>query len=338
MARGNILNSLVSVIVPAYNAEAWIERCVESVCLQTYQNIELIVIDDGSTDKTGMLLDNLQVTKNIRVIHQQNSGVSHARNVGIDLAKGEYIFFLDSDDWIEPNAIHYLMQNAKMGIVPLIGYYNDYENKDPEQYLFDNIESKEQYTFEIFEKLFCNIDINYLWNKIFDKAVLNKYAIRFDENIALGEDLLFNLQYFLQMDEIKLIRKPLYHYSIWEKGSLSTKIYGNQLEIEEQLSRALLNFLETMKDKLHGKIGNALDFNIKLLMNNYIFYFDQGNGKRIDRYKAIRASMKTSVLQEMLELEVKHFKFSKFKAFLIQNRLFFIYYCFYKVRMRLKKG
>ena len=103
-------NALVSVVVPVYNVEAYIARCIESILSQTHRNLELILVDDGSLDHSGAICDAYaEKDSRILVIHQENAGVSKARNAGIDQAKGEYLSFVDSDDWIEPDHIQSLL-------------------------------------------------------------------------------------------------------------------------------------------------------------------------------------------------------------------------------------
>lgn len=110
-----INNLKVSIIIPAYNVEKYIEKCVESVVNQTYQNIEILAIDDGSKDNTGKILDELQLgDERIRVIHKENGGVSSARNIGLDMATGDYIAFLDADDYLSEDFVEYMLNIVKM--------------------------------------------------------------------------------------------------------------------------------------------------------------------------------------------------------------------------------
>lgn len=108
------MEPLISVIIPAYNIENYIERCMESVCRQTYRNLEIIVVDDGSKDQTGTVIDRMaQKDSRIIPIHKMNEGVSAARNTGLDRARGEYIGFVDGDDFIEENMYEFLLKNAQ---------------------------------------------------------------------------------------------------------------------------------------------------------------------------------------------------------------------------------
>lgn len=112
----------ISIIVPVYNVERYIERCVESICQQTYTNTEIILVDDGSTDSSGKICDEIAVKDpRIRVIHQQNSGLSAARNAGLAVAKGEYIAFVDSDDYIAQEMYSVMIENMEKYDLDIIG-------------------------------------------------------------------------------------------------------------------------------------------------------------------------------------------------------------------------
>ena len=109
------MEKLISVIVPVYNVEEYVEKCVLSIINQTYKNLEIILVDDGSTDNSGKICDEIAIKDNrIKVIHKKNGGLSDARNVGIDIAKGDYLGFVDSDDYIDPDMYSILLNNMNL--------------------------------------------------------------------------------------------------------------------------------------------------------------------------------------------------------------------------------
>ena len=182
----------VSIIVPCYNVEKCVSRCIKSILLQTYRDFELILIDDGSTDKTGGLLDYYyERDGRIRVIHKQNGGVSSARNAGLEVAKGYYIAFADADDDIKPewleNFINVISSQdlAVQGIlfvketdsIRSIGDTNGFDNQS------------------ITSHLMMNYVLGYLFGKLFRKGIIERYSIRFDESLRFREDDVFVLQY-----------------------------------------------------------------------------------------------------------------------------------------------
>ena len=112
------MEKLISVIVPVYNVEEYVEKCVLSIINQTYKNLEIILVDDGSTDNSGKICDEIAIKDNrIKVIHKKNGGLSDARNVGIDIAKGDYLGFVDSDDYIDPDMYSILLNNMNLSLI-----------------------------------------------------------------------------------------------------------------------------------------------------------------------------------------------------------------------------
>lgn len=210
---------LICVIVPVYNAEKYLDKCIESVLSQTYKNLEIILIDDGSPDNCPQICD--KWAKNdgrIKVIHKENGGVSSARNAGLDKITGEYITFIDSDDWIEQDYISTLLENALTTGADVVVY----------SFTFENLQGDaEKITTQsgIFEK--NDIVSNYLLDKIRPEAcgkLINSQiikSIRFDESFGYAEDLLFNYEVFKQCTKISCINSHKYHY-LQESGNSST--------------------------------------------------------------------------------------------------------------------
>lgn len=126
------MNDLISIIVPVYNVEKYLNKCIDSIINQTYKNIEIILVDDGSTDNSGKICDEyLLRDSRIKVIHKNNGGLSSARNEGINISSGEYIGFVDSDDWVEPNMYEEMYKKILYSNADIVdcGYWKEYENK-----------------------------------------------------------------------------------------------------------------------------------------------------------------------------------------------------------------
>lgn len=326
------MKSKISVIIPAYNAEKSIEKCVSSVLCQSLSAYEIIVIDDGSKDRTGEILDRLaKDNSNLRVLHQENRGVSFARNKGIDLAGGDYIFFMDSDDWIQRDTLSEFLKHTEEESLPLTGFALEDGSDSPKECVFEQITPQKVYSINIFEQLFCEVAVHYLWNKLFRCDIIKKENIRFDEKLALGEDLLFNLEYLKHVDRIKLIRKPLYRYSVQNDNSLRHQVYRNQLEIDERLNRAVYDFCMLRKKDLGNHTGLAMKFCMKLLMNGYMNYFENGEGNILHRYSLIKKEMKTSVLQDILTEGERTGSVEIYRRIFIKKRMFLSYYIAYKL-------
>ena len=223
---------LISVIVPVYRVEKYISRCIGSILQQTYKNLEIILIDDGSPDKSGEICDvYAEKDDRIKVIHKRNGGVSSARNVGIDIATGKYIMFVDSDDWLPKTSINVLKENMDKYFVDLVvaGYEARASNitvKKPTQKLieFSNIEEKDIISITTDSIFYAP------WGKLFDSDIIQKNNLRFNERIKFGEDALFVREYLSCIKRIFISDSVVYYYNQLNGLSASGKCY---LDINE---------------------------------------------------------------------------------------------------------
>lgn len=209
---------MISVIIPIYNAEHYLDVCIKSVLNQTYQNIEILLIDDGSIDKSGEICDTYQKLDNrIRVIHKKNEGVSSARNTGIKNSKGTYIAFVDSDDFVDKKYLEVLYHNILKQKVELSICNFKYKlNKDyadnkvkleSEKILLDN-----QLDYFKYSSLF-----KYVWGKLFKKSFLEN--ISFDTDILMSEDTLFVIEVVKKISVFYYDQQPLYTYRMQPKSA-----------------------------------------------------------------------------------------------------------------------
>lgn len=216
MKIDNEQSPYISIIIPVYNAELYIERCIESVIKQTYYNIEVIIIDDGSNDSSYQIIKKYEsADSRIRVFQQNNQGVSVARNLGIRKARGYWIGFLDADDYLELDAFEKLYQyitedKEKVDIV----CYSYVEDKEGKLSYRNNTGSNEICDVEaLYKYIFSNKNISgYIWNKMFRKDILEKEMIQFCVNIPMNEDLLFCAQYINKINKGMVIDIPYYYY------------------------------------------------------------------------------------------------------------------------------
>lgn len=215
--RTNERTPLVSVIVPVYNAEKYLEECIDSILKQTLQNIEIILVDDGSTDTSPAICDAyLDKDNRIKVLHKENGGLSSARNAGLDAAIGDYFAFVDSDDIVDENMYKEMLQIAHMQHVPLVicsGYYFSDTHKDDMAPVSDDIEMLTSHEM-ISDKLWSD-DSNTLlftlaWNKLFRRDFFED--IRFQDKILLHEDEEFSTRLYLPLYKLCIIRHSLYGY------------------------------------------------------------------------------------------------------------------------------
>jgi len=216
-----LLNDLISVIVPVYNVEEYLVRCVDSILCQTHSNLEVILINDGSKDNSGIICDKFrEKDSRVRVIHQENRGVSAARNAGLDVAAGDWIGFVDSDDWIELEMFEKLLSAAVESgkLVSVCGFVKYHLNGWVEKRVFGEIPTvlgKEQALEYMLSNAYYE---GYIWNKLFKRDLLN---VRFSETIHACEDLLFSIQAFMHIDGVAYVDFPLYRYLIREGSSVN---------------------------------------------------------------------------------------------------------------------
>ena len=204
-------NPLVSIIVPVYNVVNYLEECIGSLIHQEYKNIEIIIVDDGSLDGSGKLADDIARTdERIRVIHNVNSGVSHTRNIGIDDANGEYVCFVDADDYVTKDYVSYMLSIAQENDAEIVATTKMFGN-------YDNQESKNivcrEHTPEEATKLMMPYRFPIgCYCKLFKKTLLDKTGIRFNEDLFIGEGFNFNVDAFQRTNKVISSNKKIYYY------------------------------------------------------------------------------------------------------------------------------
>ena len=216
----------VSIIVPAYNVENYIKDTINTLEEQTYKNIEIIIVDDGSTDNTLKIsFDLSKKNKNIKVVHQCNKGVSEARNIGLTHVKGDYILFLDSDDQFYADVFEVLERNIHEYSADIIVFGANVISYDPRCVLAD-IEPRDilYRRFEV-SALFDEVGARpYVWNCAYKTEFVKNNKLCFDEEISLGEDQLFQFCAFPKAETIQFLKDKLYRYNFLANG-VSNKEY-----------------------------------------------------------------------------------------------------------------
>ncbi len=247
----------ISVIMPVYNAQKTIKTSVNTVLNQTYSDFELILVDDGSNDQSGRICDEFkEADKRVRVIHQKNSGVSHARNTGIELSKGQYIMFFDSDDEMDSNLME---DNMKIinDFHPDVSIFNfryafpnhfiNNEYKLNEVFVGDG----EQFFKEMLETTVEKELINAPWNKLIKRDLVIKNKLLFDERFSILEDAIFSISVCMKAQKI-CINSNIYHsYNIWETGSLRTKWSDTRFMAMKELYKLERKYCKCFKDNKH---------------------------------------------------------------------------------------
>lgn len=237
------MTPLVSIIVPVYNAEKNIGRCIESVLGQTYKDFELILMDDGSKDDSGKICDEYAAKDaRIRVVHKENSGVSDTRNQGITLARGEYLQFIDSDDWITPDATGHFVRMAQEYRCDMVitDFYRVIGERVSSKGAIEKegLLSRDEYATYMMQKP-ADFYYGVLWNKFFKRSIIEKYGISMDSSISWCEDFIFNLEYIRNISSVYVMKVPVYYY-VKTKGSLVSQ--GMSIKKTIQMKRTVFAY------------------------------------------------------------------------------------------------
>ena len=271
----------ISIIIPVYNAEKYLNRCLDSILKQTYKNIEIILVDDGSKDSSPQICDEYAKLDNrIIVIHKENSGVSEARNSGLDVSSGDYVAFVDSDDYVEENFIQDML---KPNFDLIVSGYKDI-NCVVNQSKCVKIVNKEYHnnSKEFYIDAFINECFNSVWNKLYSKKLIKD--LRFDKNFQIGEDAIFNLQAILKAEHIIAIDKVNYNYMNYqnmnsicrtEKVEKKLKSFINQVQLVKKL----------MNDDVDSLVCNKF---INFLFYDLRHYIKTSTDSKLNKLKIIK--------------------------------------------------
>lgn len=247
-----VMKKHISVITPIYNAENFVERGMTCLLNQSFQDLEIITVDDGSTDRSGEILDSLaQKDSRLRVIHKQNEGVGKARNDGMRYAQGDYIYFMDIDDLLDLNFLehsHQLLLRHNSPDLLMFGF-NVVDNEDFEvvQIADKYISSKEElsscYTQDFFK---VRHGSGFLWNKLYKRSIIEDNHILFG-TYRVQEDELFNIEYMKHVETACLYNRPYYTYFLNNGGNSRSKYLPNMLEILESVHTSFLDMKECLE-------------------------------------------------------------------------------------------
>lgn len=267
----NILESikkqsdLVSIIVPCYNIEKYVRRCINSILMQTYKNIEVLAVDDGSTDKTGHILEELaKKDERLIVTHYENGGPSVARNHGLDMIRGSYVMCVDGDDWIDKKMLESMILKAKTVKANLVvcNYFLYYsaDNQIIGDNKTDDIDSMS--AEEAICKLFDGV-LNYVspWAKLYKSNLWTN--LRYPENFTFGEDMFLAPILFDRAQNICYIKAPLYYYNQEGVSLVRSDFNLNKL----QMIKATKNWVDFCKQKYPEIQSKAEDYNYLVTIN-----------------------------------------------------------------------
>lgn len=267
----------ISIIVPVYNAEKYIRRCVESVIYQLSSEDELILVDDGSNDDSGKICDQYSRNfSNITVVHQQNGGEAVARNSGVAIAKGDYVVYIDADDFADANMIKCIKKYKSLDSdVILFEYIEEDGEKLNKNY---NIESVVVHTYEEIDKEQfvkcnflakdivenCNFNMRSVWAKAYRREFLIQNEIEFDAGIKIGEDMLYTLKVYQKSKKMACVEYPIYHYFFQNMDSITNRYKPDLEEIIASYVSTISNWLE--------KNPQYVDYHANYRLNDIVLY------------------------------------------------------------------
>ena len=277
--------SVVSIIVPVYKVEQYLDHCVQSIVNQTYENLEIILVDDGSPDNCPAMCDDWAAKDSrIRVIHKENGGLSSARNAGLEMATGAFLQFTDSDDWLEPEMIAYLVDLAEQNEADVVrcGYFESYETDEPDHPVGESRCVQPDVADQIIDLMNDGYLSGVVWNKLYRRTVVGD--VRYDPADGCSEDILYNFRVLSKTQKVIYGNKPLYHYAVRMDSITSDEFKPAAFSI----IRAKHIIMEAHKDDeqvkpycLKGYLNSAM-----IVMNNML-----SSGQCLEYYPGLRAEI-----------------------------------------------
>ena len=268
-------NPKISVIVTCYNIAHYLEQCLESIVNQTYTNIEIVIVNDGSTDTTQeVLLKYTALDSRITIINQSNQGVSKARNNGVLAATGDYLLFVDGDDWLSLNTIESLVTISSNFDLICFSYFREYPNEQLPRKL--NLES--EYSANNFQRRLTGLiggelkdpsqldTLSTVWGKLYRTSVLQKKPLEFVDLSEIGtwEDGLFNWDYLSLISKVRVLDQPFYHYRKFNSNSITSQPIDDFLDKRNKLFQLLNDrIVNQFKDSVfHEALKNRICLSI----------------------------------------------------------------------------
>ncbi len=309
--------------MPVYNVAQYLRRSVDSVLNQKFSGFELILVDDGSTDFSSSILDDYKKNAQVKVIHKKNSGSGLSRNAGLDVAKGEFVYFMDPDDWLEGG-----MLNDNYGLIKemnpdvlLFGSYDHFNNQVTSQDLENEFFQSKELFLERFPQLFKKDVMYTVWNKLYKKSFLLNFNLRFGSERS-GEDYLFNIKVYDKVSTVVVNSKKYYHYVLQRENSATANFREDMFNLYKNEQMELIDFIK--KNGIYDK--NIITDRWYFILNN--------SWKRALSQKNLRQSnaYTKKILKEYSKNEYIHVKYlTKFK-WKLKYLLFFKsrVYCIYK--------
>src|SRR5690625_179140 len=330
-------NNLISIIVPIYNAQKHLKKCLYSILNQTYKNWELILINDGSTDKSQSIIQEIikeNPDKNIQYVFQENAGPSIVRNKGISLANGTYLCFVDADDYMDEKALVLMYNAMQINKVDLVcaGYY-ECNTRFPKGLALHDFALEKQNTIldkEDYQKnLFKGVS-GVLWAKLFKKEIFIKHSIQLNPEIRLSEDLLVVIAYSKYVDKVYILSDKVYYYNRIGEEGLSRNIKESNFKDLQLTNRAILEFKEDLAQ---------LDLNdiIKKREIQFIIHFLKQNTRSYAAFKQSVSFIIDNFEENILKAIMNKNKLPLWFSFFVKKQYYWSYLLL-KMEDALRKG
>ena len=322
---------LISIILPVYNVEIYIEKAVLSVLQQTYANFELLIINDGTKDNSIQKIEKYASDSRLKNFHKENGGLSDARNFGLERAQGDYVYFMDSDDFIESDLLALCIDKIEKENAPVVvfGYFLDTEDKS------GNLISSESI---IHESEVINIEnknttvtnntiglLGYAWNKFYAIDFLKQHNFKFEKGVSLVEDILFNASVFSSVNSIHFINKPLYHYANRPTATLIKTFHVNSFDLYLKKNECLKKFFNKWEiNHSNELLANSLLLGIRYCANN-LFAF-KNNLTENQKYNHLKTMIVHPETQRLIPFYKPNSKLdSVYKTIISQKRALLLY-------------
>ena len=335
--------SSVSIIIPAYNVENYIERCILSCVNQTFDDIEIIVINDGSEDNTlEIIITEAQKDSRIRVINTNNNGVNYARSIGLNSARGKFILFLDSDDYLSKNAIEKCYEIVKNNNYDIVQFnyklkYSNGEELLPWDYKFYKDNNEKVFTDYKYLDLLFNTKCNFsIWSKLIRKDFLIENNIKLLTNSSYGEDLAFTYNLAMYKPKVYILNEYLYYY-FQRNNSLSNTFSKKSLDINKSINYIKKQLSHNNLLEIYNEEFNFLAYKHVYFIRRNFMYTDNELGKLMFKnWKKLNISISYNNNKYYRDL----YRNEKFRGRIINNilkRSYLLGKIYYKMRYKLNE-
>lgn len=324
------MDYLVSIVIPIYNVEKYIDKCICSVKNQTYKNLEIILVNDGSPDNCKEIIENYsKLDSRIKIINKNNGGLSDARNAGLNLATGDYICFIDGDDYVELDMVEQSINklNKSNSDVLIFSFYN--EDVD----LYENIIERNIVELNQNDPNSMLAIVGYAWNKMYKTSYIKSNKFLFEKGLSLVEDVVFNENIIENTNKIDYINKPLYHYISRMRTTLAKQYYDDSYNLIKKGFNSRKNIMFKLfgiNKKLKEIMAESYINGIRYCCSNMFFYKNSLSFK--DKYTNLKNILNDNETIDQIKFYRDKTLFDKLIKISIKYRQVFLLYIMYYIR------